>query len=87
MNYESRISGTDAPHVARYTDNHDEGRGMYLFGEGAVRAVNALIFLAPHTMPFLLTGEDAELIWSGEVAAFVNNPPRFIVNVGTLMRR
>ena len=58
MNYESRISGSDAPHVARYTDNHDEGRGMYLFGEGAVRAVNALIFLAPHTMPFILTGEE-----------------------------
>ena len=58
LNYESRISGDDAPHVARYTDNHDEGRGMYLFGEGAVRAVNALIFLSPHTMPFLLTGEE-----------------------------
>jgi glycosidase len=59
MNYESRLAeGEDAPHVARYTDNHDEGRGMYLFGEGAVRAVNALIFLSPHTMPFLLTGEE-----------------------------
>jgi len=59
MNYESRFkAGEDAPHVARYTDNHDEGRGMYLYGEGAVRAVNSLIFLAPHTMPFLLTGEE-----------------------------
>jgi len=59
MNYESRLKpGEDAPHVARYTDNHDEGRGMYLYGEGAVRAVNALIFMAPHTMPFLLTGEE-----------------------------
>ncbi|HMP89124.1 MAG TPA: alpha-amylase family glycosyl hydrolase [Kiritimatiellia bacterium] len=58
MNYESRVSGDSAPHVARYTDNHDEGRGMYLYGEGAVRAVNALIFLSPHTMPFLLTGEE-----------------------------
>ncbi len=58
MNYESRSKGDDAPHVARYTDNHDEGRGMYLFGEGAVRAINALIFLAPHTLPFILTGEE-----------------------------
>lgn len=59
MNYESRLpAGEESPHVARYTDNHDEGRGMYLYGEGAVRAVNALIFLSPHTMPFLLTGEE-----------------------------
>ncbi|HMO50028.1 MAG TPA: alpha-amylase family glycosyl hydrolase [Kiritimatiellia bacterium] len=66
MNYESRISGENAPYVARYTDNHDEGRGMYLFGEGAVRAVNALIFLAPHTLPFLLTGEEF---------GYLNRPP------------
>jgi len=59
MNYESRLkAGDDAPYVARYTDNHDEGRGMYLYGEGAVRAVNALIFTAPHTLPFILTGEE-----------------------------
>jgi len=59
MNYESRLkAGEDAPYVARYTDNHDEGRGMYLYGEGAVRAVNALIFCAPHTLPFILTGEE-----------------------------
>jgi glycosidase len=58
MNYESRSKGDDTPYVARYTDNHDEGRGMYLFGEGAVRAINALIFLAPHTLPFILTGEE-----------------------------
>jgi len=58
-NYETRFkTGEDAPHVARYTDNHDEGRGMYLYGEGAVRAVNALIFFAPHTLPFLLTGQE-----------------------------
>jgi glycosidase len=58
-NYESRLdAGPDSPHVARYTDNHDEGRGMYLFGEGAVRAVNALIFCAPRTLPFLLTGQE-----------------------------
>jgi len=59
MNYESRLkTGEEAAHVARYTDNHDEGRGMYLYGEGAVRAVNALIFMSPHTLPFLLTGEE-----------------------------
>jgi glycosidase len=59
MNYESRLkAGEDAPYVARYTDNHDEGRGMYLYGEGAVRAVNALIFCAPHTLPFILTGQE-----------------------------
>ncbi len=59
MNYEERLATGDlTPHVARYTDNHDEGRGMYLYGEGAVRAVNALIFLSPRTMPFILTGEE-----------------------------
>jgi glycosidase len=57
MNYETRL-GPGAPHLARYTDNHDEGRGMYLYGEGAVRAVNQLIFLANHTIPFILTGEE-----------------------------
>lgn len=57
-NYAWRLKGADDPHVARYTDNHDEGRGMYLFGEGAVRAVNALIFMAPNTMPFIYTGEE-----------------------------
>ena len=47
------------PHyVARYTDNHDEGRGLYRFGPGAVRAMNTLAFLAPGTLPFLLTGEE-----------------------------
>ncbi len=57
-NYESRLKGVDVPHVSRYTGNHDEGRGMYLFGEDAVRAVNTLIFLSPHTMPFIYTGEE-----------------------------
>ncbi|HMP72139.1 MAG TPA: alpha-amylase family glycosyl hydrolase [Kiritimatiellia bacterium] len=58
-NYEERNPrGSKGPFVARYTDNHDEGRGMYLFGEGTVRAVNELIFFAPHTLPFLLTGEE-----------------------------
>lgn len=58
-NYASRLAkGDDAPHVARYTDNHDEGRAMYLYGEGAVRAVNALIFMSPHTLPFIMTGAE-----------------------------
>ena len=48
----------EAHWVARYTDNHDEGRGLYRFGPGAVRAMNALAFLAPRTLPFLLTGEE-----------------------------
>ncbi|NLB66206.1 MAG: DUF3459 domain-containing protein [Lentisphaerae bacterium] len=45
-------------YVARYTDNHDEGRGLYRFGPGAFRALNTLIFLAPRTLPFLLTGQE-----------------------------
>ena len=59
LNYESTLPpGDDAPRLARYTDNHDEGRGAYRFGEGAVRAVNQLIFLSNHCIPFLLTGEE-----------------------------
>lgn len=59
LNYESILPpGDDAPRLARYTDNHDEGRGAYRFGEGAVRAVNQLIFLSDHCIPFLLTGEE-----------------------------
>ena len=58
LNYEE--AGLDAlgPWLARYTDNHDEGRGLYLMGDGAVRAVNQLVFLAPRTLPFLLTGQE-----------------------------
>ena len=59
LNYESTLPpGDDAPRLARYTDNHDEGRGAYRFGEGATRAVNQLIFLSNHCLPFLLTGEE-----------------------------
>ena len=59
LNYESILPpGDEAPRLARYTDNHDEGRGAYRFGEGAVRAVNQLIFLSNHCIPFLLTGEE-----------------------------
>ena len=59
LNYESSLPpGDDAPRLARYTDNHDEGRGAYRFGEGAVKAVNRLAFLSNHCIPFLLTGEE-----------------------------
>jgi len=59
LNYErtSPVGGR-GPWLARYTDNHDEGRGLYRFGPGAVRAVNSLIFLLPHTLPFMLTGQE-----------------------------
>jgi len=58
-NYESLLPPGDAgPFLARYTDNHDEGRGTYRFGEEAVRAVNRLIFLCNHCIPFLLTGQE-----------------------------
>lgn len=48
----------DAPRLARYADNHDEGRGVYRFGSGAVRAAMQLAFLSPHAIPFLLTGQE-----------------------------
>jgi glycosidase len=57
--YEAKLSADEnAPRLARYTDNHDEGRGVYRFGDGAVIAVNQLIFLTGHAMPFLLTGQE-----------------------------
>ncbi len=59
MQYEEAASKFPGPHfTARYTDNHDEGRGLYRFGPGGFRAMNALAFLAPRTLPFLLTGEE-----------------------------
>ncbi|MBP1588978.1 MAG: hypothetical protein ILO10_02140 [Kiritimatiellae bacterium] len=59
MRYEEAAAAFNTPRfVARYTDNHDEGRGLYRFGPGAVRAMNALAFLAPRTIPFLLCGEE-----------------------------
>lgn len=57
LNYEEKL-GPGAPYVARYSDNHDEGRGFYLYGPGATRAINQLVFLAPRTLPFILTGEE-----------------------------
>ncbi len=48
----------EAPRLARYTDNHDEGRGVYRFGPGAVRAFMTLAACSPLGMPFLLTGQE-----------------------------
>ncbi len=59
MQYEEAAPRFAGPHfTARYTDNHDEGRGLYRFGPGGFRAMNTLAFLAPRTLPFLLTGEE-----------------------------
>lgn len=59
MPYEDRLSpDMDAPRLVRYTDNHDQGRGTYRFGDGAVLAVNQLLFLAGHSMPLLLAGQE-----------------------------
>ena len=55
------LSGTapgTAPYLARYTDNHDEGRGIYRFGEGVVRAANVIVFCSAHALPFILTGQE-----------------------------
>lgn len=59
LDYEADLENTpDAPRLARYTDNHDEGRGVYRFGDGAVRAMMQLAFLAPHSIPFMLCGQE-----------------------------
>jgi len=55
---ESSGSRPDSPRLVRYTDNHTAGRGVHRFGDGGVLAVNQLIFLAGHTIPFLLTGQE-----------------------------
>jgi len=60
MQYEEAAPAFAGPrYTARYTDNHDEGRGLYRFGPGAFRAMNILAFLAPRTLPFLLTGQES----------------------------
>ena len=59
LGYETQLpSGAEAPRLVRYTDNHDEGRGVYRFGDGAVLAVNQLLFLSAHTIPFLFAGQE-----------------------------
>ncbi len=57
-NYEEPLAICEGPWVARYTDNHDEGRGLHRFGSGAVRAMNQLLFMSPHCIPFILTGQE-----------------------------
>lgn len=57
-NYEKVLPASDGPWLARYTDNHDEGRGLYLWGAGAVRAINTLAFLSGHCLPFIFTGQE-----------------------------
>ncbi len=58
MDYETGADSESGPWVARYTDNHDEGRGVYRVGGGAVRAVSQLTFLSGHCLPFLLCGQE-----------------------------
>ena len=59
MRYEEALGANpNTPRLARYLDNHDEGRGLFRFGEGAALAVNQLIFLSGHAIPFLLTGQE-----------------------------
>ncbi|MBN1268563.1 MAG: DUF3459 domain-containing protein [Kiritimatiellae bacterium] len=60
LNYEDVAPGPveQGPFLARYTDNHDEGRGLHRFGEGAVKAVNRLLFLSNRCLPFLLAGQE-----------------------------
>jgi glycosidase len=57
-NYEKVLPAREGPWLARYTDNHDEGRGLYLWGAGAVRAINTLAFLSGHCLPFIFTGQE-----------------------------
>jgi glycosidase len=57
QNYERGAPGK-GPWLARYTDNHDEGRGLYRFGAGGTRAAMRLAFLSGHCLPFLLAGQE-----------------------------
>ena len=44
--------------MARYTDNHDEGRGIYRFGLAAVKVMTQLLYATNHCIPFMLTGQE-----------------------------
>ena len=57
-NYADKFAAGAGPRVARYSDNHDEGRGLHRFGAGAVMAVNRLLFMSPNCIPFILTGQE-----------------------------
>lgn len=59
MKYERELGPEpESPRLARYIDNHDEGRGVYRFGEGAALAAMQLLFFSGHAIPFLLTGQE-----------------------------
>ncbi len=59
MKYERELApGPESPRLARYIDNHDEGRGVFRFGEGAALAAMQLLFFSGHAIPFLLTGQE-----------------------------
>ncbi|MGD9872657.1 MAG: alpha-amylase family glycosyl hydrolase [Kiritimatiellia bacterium] len=58
--YKAQTDSLPSPvYWARYTDNHDEGRGVYRFGEQAVRVFSALFHTLPGSIPFMLTGQEA----------------------------
>ena len=44
--------------LAHYADNHDEGRGIYRFGLQAVKLMMELAVTTPHSIPFILTGQE-----------------------------
>jgi glycosidase len=56
--YVKTLPADGGPRLARYTDNHDEGRGVWRFGAEATRAVMTLAFCSPQALPFLLTGQE-----------------------------
>lgn len=45
--------------LARYVDNHDEGRGLYRFGAGACRVMMDLAACMPGSIVFTLSGQEA----------------------------
>ncbi|MCC5850144.1 MAG: DUF3459 domain-containing protein [Verrucomicrobia bacterium] len=45
--------------LARYVDNHDEGRGLYRFGPEACRVMMDLAACLPDTILFTLAGQEA----------------------------
>ena len=59
MQGESRLRDRgDGALFTRYTDHRDGGRGAYRFGEGAVLAMNQLLFLSGHCLPTLVSGQE-----------------------------
>ena len=59
MQYEEAAARFSGPrYAARYTDNHDEGRGLHRFGPGAFAAMNVLAFLSPRSFPFIFSGQE-----------------------------